>query len=91
MKARPQMNTIVATLPITIPAMAPFDKELLLVGGPAAIVFEDAVGVVTVVEVGITLLTIPVSDDVLPVVVVSNTLLVYPEIVAQPKPIDPLG
>lgn len=83
------MKTIVATLPITIPAMAPLDRELLLLGS-AATVLEDAGGVVPVVEVGTALLPIPVSDEVLSVVVVSSTLLVYPEIVARPKPVDSL-
>lgn len=83
MNARPQMNTIVATLPITIPAMAPDDKVLLL-GGTAAALVEDAGVVVTVVGVTGTLFPTPTSDDVLPVVVVSSTVLVFPEIVAHP-------
>lgn len=77
------MNMIVATLPIAIPAMAPDDKVLLL-DGTAAALLEDVGLVVTVVGVTGTLFPTPSSDDVLPVVVVSSTVLVYPEIVAQP-------
>jgi hypothetical protein len=83
MNARPQMNTIVATLPITIPAMAPDDNVLRLGGCTGAVLLEDAGVVVTVVGAAGVLLPTG-SDDVLPVVVVSSTVLVYPEIVAQP-------
>lgn len=83
MKATPQMKTIVATLPITIPAIAPDDNDLLL-GSGAALVLEDLGFVVTVVEATGMLLPTPASVDVIGVVVVSRTVLVYPEIVAQP-------
>jgi len=91
MNARPQMNTIVATLPITIPAIAPDDRELLLEDDTGTAVLELATEVV-VTTVGDVLIA-PTPDRLvaLPLVVVRSTVFVYPEIVAHPYPIDPLG
>jgi hypothetical protein len=76
MNASPQMNAMTATLPITMPAMAPDDNESLL-DDVAEAVLELGAGVVVIVTGALLALPIPPRADVVAgCVVVRSTVLV---------------